>query len=185
MIFGYARVSSLDQNLDSQIEALRKENCDKIIHEKVSGISNNKNELNNLLAKLISGDTLIVTRMDRLGRNTKQLLELVELLEKRKIFLNILDLGIDTRKPTGKLILTIMSAFSELDRTMIKEKQQLGISIAKRKGVYKGRKKKFNKDHVGLKHALDLRESTNKTVNEICAITGISRATFYREKNNQ
>lgn len=181
MIFGYARVSSLDQNLDSQIEALRKENCEQIIHEKVSGVSDKKDELNNLLNTMISGDTLVVTRMDRLGRNTKQLLELIEYLEKRKIFLNILDLGIDTSKPTGKLILTIMSAFSELDRTMIKEKQQAGIAIAKRKGVYKGRKRKYTNEHVGVRHALELRKSTSKTVDEICKITGISRATFYRK----
>ena len=140
MIFGYARVSSFDQNLDSQIEQLRNAKVDQIVHEKISGVLEQKGKLDQLLNQLIKGDTLVVTRMDRLGRNTKQLLELTEELEKRGIHLVILNLGIDTRTPSGKFILTVMSAFSELDRTMIKEKQQAGIAVAKRKGIYKGRK---------------------------------------------
>jgi DNA invertase Pin-like site-specific DNA recombinase len=136
--------------------------------------------LNQLLSKLVKGDTLVVTRMDRLGRNTKQLLELTEELEKRGIYLVILNVGIDTRTPSGKFILTIMSACSELDRTMIKEKQQVGIAIAKRKGIYTGKKQKFNLQHDGIGRAIELHETTNKTVKEICKITNISIATFYR-----
>ncbi|MEH7516416.1 recombinase family protein [Priestia megaterium] len=180
MIFGYARVSSFDQNLDSQIEQLREAKADRIVQEKISGIQNQKEELNQLLNQLIKDDTLIVTRMDRLGRNTKQLLELIEELDKRGINLVILNLGIDTRTPSGKFILTVMSAFSELDRTMIKEKQQAGIAIAKRKGTYKGKKQKFTLIHHGVKHAMELHETTNKPVKEICRITNISEATFYR-----
>ncbi|MCA1049379.1 recombinase family protein [Priestia aryabhattai] len=180
MIFGYARVSSFDQNLDSQIEQLREAKVDRIVQEKVSGIQNHKEELNQLLNQLIKGDTLIVTRMDRLGRNTKQLLELIEELDEHGIHLVILNLGIDTRTPSGKFILTVMSAFSELDRTMIKEKQQAGIAIAKRKGTYKGKKQKFTLKHYGVKHAMELHETTNKSVKEICRITNISEATFYR-----
>ncbi|MEK4419004.1 recombinase family protein [Bacillus sp. FSL K6-0268] len=180
MIFGYARVSSFDQNLDSQIEQLRNAKVDQIVHEKISGVLEQKGKLDQLLNQLIKGDTLVVTRMDRLGRNTKQLLELTEELEKRGIHLVILNLGIDTRTPSGKFILTIMSAFSELDRTMIKEKQQAGIAVAKRKGIYKGRKQKLNLKHDGVKHAMELHETTNKTVKEICKITNISEATFYR-----
>lgn len=188
MIFGYARVSSFDQNLDSQIEQLRNAKVNQIIHEKISGVLEQKEKLDQLLNQLIKGDTLVVTRMDRLGRNTKQLLELTEELEKRGIHLVILNLGIDTRTPSGKFILTVMSAFSELDRTMIKEKQQAGIAVTKRKGIYKGRKQKFNLIHDGVKHAMELHETTNKTVKEICKITNISEATFYRKwkeyKNN-
>jgi DNA invertase Pin-like site-specific DNA recombinase len=180
MIFGYARVSSFDQNLDSQIEQLRETKVDRIVQEKVSGIQNQKEELNQLLNQLVKGDTLVVTRMDRLGRNTKQLLELIEELDERGIHLVILNLGIDTRTPSGKFILTVMSAFSELDRTMIKEKQQAGIAIAKRKGVYRGKKQKFTLKHHGVKHAMELHETTDKPVKEICKITNISEATFYR-----
>jgi DNA invertase Pin-like site-specific DNA recombinase len=181
MIFGYARVSSFDQNLDSQIEQLRNAKVDQIVHEKISGVLEQKGKLDQLLNQLIKGDTLVVTRMDRLGRNTKQLLELTEELEKRGIHLVILNLGIDTRTPSGKFILTVMSAFSELDRTMIKEKQQAGIAVAKRKGIYKGRRKqKFNLKHDGVKHAMELHMNNKKTVKEICKITNISEATFYR-----
>lgn len=180
MIFGYARVSAFDQHLDSQIEQLREANVDRIVQEKVSGVQHQKEELTQLLHQLVKGDTLMVTRMDRLGRNTKQLLELIEELEARGIHLVILNLGIDTRTPSGKFILTVMSAFSELDRTMIKEKQQAGIAIAKRKGIYKGKKPKFTLKHDGIRHAIELHETTNKPVKEICKITNISEATFYR-----
>ncbi|EUJ43253.1 recombinase family protein [Listeria fleischmannii] len=180
MIFGYARVSALDQNLDSQIELLRQANVNKIISEKISGVQENKEALTELLHQMITGDTLVVSRMDRLGRNTKQLLELIDYLESRQIHLVILNLGIDTRTSTGKFILTVMAAFSELDRTMIKEKQQLGVTIAKRQGKYKGRKRKFTLDHPGIKHAIELHQATDKTVKEICVITRISEATFYR-----
>lgn len=180
MIFGYARVSAFDQHLDSQIEQLREANVDRIVQEKVSGIHPQKEELTQLLHQLVKGDTLIVTRMDRLGRNTKQLLELIEELEVRSIHLVILNLGIDTRTPSGKFILTVMSAFSELDCIMIKEKQQAGIAIAKRKGIYKGKKPKFTLKHDGVRHAIELHETTNKPVKEICKITNISEATFYR-----
>ncbi|MDQ0418842.1 DNA invertase Pin-like site-specific DNA recombinase [Croceifilum oryzae] len=180
MIFGYARVSTFDQNLDSQIEQLRASNIDRIIQEKVSGVQDQKEELSQLLNQLVRNDTLAVTRMDRLGRNAKQLLELIEDLEERGIHLVILNLGIDTRTPSGKFILTVMAAFSELDRTMIKEKQQAGIAVAKRKGTYKGRKQKFGLEHEGINHAIELHETTSKTVKEICKITNISEATFYR-----
>ena len=94
-----------------------------------------------MLNQLIKGDTLVVTRMDRLGRNTKQLLELTEELEKRGIHLVILNLGIDTRTPSGKFILTVMSAFSELDRTMIKENNKQELQLLKEKVYIKDENK--------------------------------------------
>ena len=141
MIFGYARVSSFDQNLDSQIEQLRNAKVDQIVHEKISGVLEQKGKLDQLLNQLIKGDTLVVTRMDRLGRNTKQLLELTEELEKRGIHLVILNLGIDTRTPSGKFILTVMSAFSELDRTMIKENNKQELQLLKEKVYIKDENK--------------------------------------------
>lgn len=180
MIFGYARVSSLEQNLDSQIKQLREAHVDYIVSEKITGVDPYKEELSKLLSKLVKEDTLIVTRMDRLGRNTKQLLELIENFEKREIHLVILNLGIDTRTSSGKFILTVMAAFAELDRTLILEKQQLGIEIAKKKGLYKGRKRKFTLDHPSVSHALELYASGEKTIKNICQITHISEATFYR-----
>src|SRR5690625_3281868 len=121
MIYGYARVSTQDQNLDSQIEKLTKYGVDELVKEKISGVSIQKPLLDELLSKIAPNDTLVVTRMDRLGRNTVQLLQLVEQLRERDIHFVILNLGIDTRTPTGKFFLTVMAAFSELDREMIKE----------------------------------------------------------------
>lgn len=181
MIYGYARVSAQDQNLDTQIEQLLKYGIDKIVKEKISGVSQEKIELDHLLSQLIKGDTLVVTRMDRLGRNTIQLLQFVEHLRKKGVHFAVLNLGIDTRTPTGKFFLTVMSAFSELDREMIKEKQIAGIKLAKQKGVYRGRIKKYTEQHAGMNHAIELRQQTKKTIKEICAITGVSQAALYRK----
>lgn len=180
MIYGYARVSAKDQNLATQIDELQRFGVDKIISEKITGVAKKKNKLEELLLSLQSSDTLVITRMDRLGRNTVQLLQLVEELQEREISFVVLNLGIDTRTPTGKFFLTVMAGFSELDRTINKEKQRNGIALAKQRGVYKGRKKKYTANHAGMNHAIELRTNTNKTVKEICEITGVSEASFYR-----
>ncbi|OZU89077.1 resolvase [Virgibacillus indicus] len=186
MIYGYARVSTKDQNLGTQIEQLTKFGVDEIVEEKISGVSKQKQQLDELLSKISTGDTLVVTRMDRLGRNTVQLLQLVEQLREQNIHFVILNLGIDTRTPTGKFFLTVMAAFSELDREMIKEKQRSGIKLAKQKGKYRGRVKKYTDKHPGMNHAIELRKTTDKTVKEICTITGVSQAAFYRKlKENE
>ncbi|PEJ58165.1 resolvase [Bacillus wiedmannii] len=87
----------------------------------------------------------------------------------------------DTRPLTGKFFLTVMSAFSELDREMIKEKQIAGIKLAKQKGVYRGRIKKYTEQHAGMNHTIELRQQTKKTIKEICAITGVSQAALYQK----
>jgi|GEM_PF-6970646 len=114
MIYGYT-VSTPDQNLDTQIEQLTKFGVDEIVKEEISGVSNQKQQLNELLSKITTGDTLVVIRMDRPGRNTIQLLQLVEQLREKNIYFFILNLGIDTRIPTGKFFLTVIAVFSELD----------------------------------------------------------------------
>lgn len=101
MIYGYARVSSKDQNQDTQFAALFKFGVDEIVNEKISGVAKQRPELDKQLDKLESGDTIVVIRMDRLGRSSRQLIELVEDFEARNINLVILDMNIDTRTPTG------------------------------------------------------------------------------------
>ena len=184
MIYGYARVSSTDQNLDTQIEQLQTYGVDKIMSEKITGVAENK-LLDSLIEELKSGDTIVSTRMDRLGRSTVKLLQLVEELSERDIYLVILNLGIDTRTPTGKFFLTVMAGFSELERTMIKEKQRAGIDLAKKKGKYRGRLKKYTDRHNGMNHAIELYKEDSKTVREICEITKVSKATLYRTINNK
>ncbi|MDW0110458.1 recombinase family protein [Sporosarcina aquimarina] len=186
MIYGYARVSTTGQNLATQLDKLKAAGCEQIIEEKVIGVATKKERLDSLLNDLQGGDTLIVTRMDRLGRDTIQLLSLVEELEQRNVFLVILDINIDTRTPTGKFFLTIMSGFAELDRTMIKEKTAAGIALAKKQGKYKGRPTKFTDKNPALLHALDLYANTSKTVKEICSISSVGRTTLYdaiKERN--
>lgn len=179
MIYGYARVSALDQSTSTQIEQLKKYGVDSIIEEKISGIAANK-LLDELIQKLQEGDTLVATRMDRLGRNAAQLIPLIESLEKRNINLVILDLNVDTKTPTGKFFMQVMAAFAELERTNLKIKQRAGIDLAKKNGLHLGRPRKYTDKHIGLQHAVELYKSGDFTVNEICEICKVSRATFYR-----
>lgn len=177
MIYGYARVSDKTQNLDSQLELLKKYGCNKIVSEKITGISEEK-KLNKLISSLSPGDTLVSARMDRLGRSTKQLIDLVEQLQTREINLVLLDLSIDTKTPTGKFFLQIMASFSELERTTLKEKQRLGIETAKAKGKHLGRPRAWTKE--ALEESIRMYMS-GRTVNDIETITKVSRASLYRE----
>lgn len=146
----------------------------------MSGASAKKPTQIALLEKLVEGDLVIVTRLDRLGRNTIQLLELIEDFKKRGVGLYVIKDGIDTRTTIGKLMTTILSALAEEERSRLLERQQEGIAIAKEKGVYKGRVKKYTLRSPNVKHAIELRETTDKTVKEISEITKISVASFYR-----
>ncbi|WP_068792276.1 recombinase family protein [Brevibacillus laterosporus] len=181
MIYGYARVSAQDQNLSTQLQQLEAYGVDRIIQEKVSGVQKENPQLDELINALQAGDTIVVTRMDRLGRNTLQLLELVEELSQKGIDLVIMDLNIDTRTHTGKFFLTVMAGFSEMERSIIKEKQRNGVLIAKQQGKYKGRMKKYTEKHSGMSHAIQLYEEGKHTVKQICEITKIGRSSLYRE----
>ncbi|MGG3556273.1 recombinase family protein [Peribacillus frigoritolerans] len=177
--YGYARVSTIGQNLATQLEALNKVGVDKVIKEKVSGVSKKKPQLDALLEALQDGDTLVVSRMDRLGRSTLQLLTLVEELNARGVDLVLLDMNVDTRTRTGKMMLTILAALAENERELIKEKQQEGIALAKQAGKYKGSVKKYGDNNPKMIHALELYEA-GETVSKITKITEISKATLYR-----
>lgn len=135
---GYARVSTSGQNLDSQLTALS--NCEKIFQEKVSGAKDDRTELQAMLEWVREGDTVHVTKLDRLARNTRHLLEVSEYLQGKGVALNILNIGINTATPTGKLMLTMIGAIATFEREMMLERQAEGIALAKLKGKYKGRK---------------------------------------------
>jgi DNA invertase Pin-like site-specific DNA recombinase len=178
MIVGYARISDQTQQIHSQIDQLKKYGCERIVEEVITGVSPNK-KLNSLIEELAEGDTLVVTRADRIARRTSQILSIAERLKEKKVNLVILDLGIDTRTPSGKMILTIMAALSEWEREQLKIKQKRGIEAARKRGVHLGRKGNFTKS--GLELALELYEKGEKTVAEICASTNVSKATLYRK----
>ncbi|MDA9980226.1 recombinase family protein [Yoonia sp.] len=139
-VYGYARVSSLSQDTDIQEQKLKEAGCSVIRTEKVSGGSRDgRTELAILLDFITDGDTMVVHKLDRLGRSTRDVLNIVHELDQKGAFLRVLDRDIDTSKPEGRLILTVLSMVSEMELAHIKERQRLGIEAAKAKGVYKGR----------------------------------------------
>ncbi|KIQ79009.1 MULTISPECIES: recombinase family protein [Aeromonas] len=137
-LIGYARVSTGGQSLEVQLRALAE--CNKVFQEKVSGASDDRPQLTLLLDYVKEGDVMMVTKLDRLARNTRHLLEISEFLQQKQVALRILNLGIDTSTPTGKLMLTMIGAIATFERELMLERQAEGIELAKRRGVYKGRK---------------------------------------------
>jgi DNA invertase Pin-like site-specific DNA recombinase len=187
MKFGYGRVSSEGQNLTAQIKQLQEADCETIYKEKVSGRKQEDREQFNLLLNTVQeGDTIVVTKLDRFARSTKDALNTIEFLNNKKVSLIVLNMGgdkIDTGTAIGKLMITVLSGIAEFEADMIRERQLEGIEEAKQRGVYKGRPKKYTKNNRGLQYAIELfqNRATNKlTVKEIEEITKISRATLYR-----
>jgi DNA invertase Pin-like site-specific DNA recombinase len=146
---GYARVSSLSQSTDIQKEALTKAGCDPVRTEKKSGsTTEGRTELATILDFLQSGDVLCVHKLDRLGRNTRDVLNLVHELDERGCSLQVLEPAIDTSGPMGKVMLTVLGMVSEMELGFIKERQRAGIEKAKAAGVYKGRPMSLDYDKI-------------------------------------
>jgi DNA invertase Pin-like site-specific DNA recombinase len=143
MLIGYARTSTADQDygLEAQIEALQAAGCDPefIHHEKVSSVAN-RPKLDEVLKHLRKGDTLVVTKLDRLARSIRDLLGIIDKIQGRKAGLRILGTDIDTTSPTGKLMLNLLGSFAEFERQIMLERQRAGIARAKSEGKFKGRK---------------------------------------------
>jgi len=139
-IIGYARASTEDQKLDAQIEQLKEAKCTRIYQEKISGVKVDRPELVAMLDCVREGDTVVVTKLDRIARSTKHLLEITDLLKKKKVVFKVLNINFDTSTPTGKLMQTMLAAVAEFEREMMLERQAEGIRIAKAKGKFKGRK---------------------------------------------
>ncbi|MEK3749005.1 recombinase family protein [Paenibacillus sp. FSL E2-8871] len=187
MKYGYARVSSVGQNLDVQFKQLQDYGCGKIFKEKVSGRTKERKELQAMLKLATKGDTIVVPKLDRLARSTRDALTIIDDLNNREIALVILNMGgdvVNTSTAIGKLLITVLSGIAEFEADMTKERQTEGIAEAKLRGVYKGRPKKYTGKHSGLNHAVDLfvnRDTNKYTVKQICEITKIGRSTLYRE----
>lgn len=139
-IVGYARVSTIDQNLDVQVGQLKAASCEKIFSEKISGREGSRPQLGALMNYVREGDTVICTKMDRIARSTKQLLEIVDRFQQQKIDFKVLNINLETSTPTGKLMLTMLGAIAEFERELMLERQREGIQKAKASGKYKGRK---------------------------------------------
>jgi DNA invertase Pin-like site-specific DNA recombinase len=143
MKFGYARVSSLTQDIELQKEALEKAGCQKIFSESVSGKDNNRTQLKAMIELLREGDIVVVYKIDRIARSLKGLIEIVELLNEKKVHLVSLDSGdqVDTTSPMGRAFFQIAGVFSELERGMINSRTKAGIEKAKLDGIKFGRTK--------------------------------------------
>jgi len=146
---GYARVSSTSQSTDIQVSALKAAGCATIRTEQVSGASRaGRDELSTILDFLREGDTLCVHKLDRLGRNTRDVLNLVHEIHERGASLEVIEPAISTDGPMGQMIITVFGMVSEMELGFIKERQRAGIEAAKAKGVYKGRKQTVDHDKV-------------------------------------
>ena len=145
-IYGYARVSTMDQSLDVQLEQLRKAGAYKVFQEKISGAkADNRKELAKALKALKSGDCLLVTRLDRLARSTLDLLQILDSISKNgATFKSLADSWADTTTPHGKLLVTVLGRIAEFERTLIKARTAEGIKRAKANGVHMGRPRKLN-----------------------------------------
>jgi len=177
MIIGYARVSMHDQNLDLQKDALNEAGCEKIFVDKITGKLLNRPGLEKTMEVLRSGDTLIVWRLDRLGRSLKHLIEIVSELENREIGFKSLTESIDTTSPTGKLVFHLFGALAEFERNLIAERTKAGLAAARARGRVGGRPPALDEKQ---REALVLLYKEKKhSVNEICKIMGISKQTLY------
>lgn len=184
MKFGYARVSKNDQSLDVQIQKLRSVGCDEIFQEKVSGVKEDRKELNVLISKLRAGDTVCVVRLDRLGRRMLKLIQLIKDFKEKGINFVSLENDIDTTTPMGMVLFSMCAAFSEMERELIRERIKAGVNAAHAKGRKGGRPRALTASKKEL--LTSLRQSDTFSVTQICKMVGITRSVYYRSiwKNN-
>jgi len=178
MLIGYARVSTQDQDLQLQIDALKQIGCEEIFTEKASGAQRNRPALKNALNYMRKGDTLVVWKLDRLARSLKQLIETIENLDKRKINFKSITEAMDTATTGGRLIYHIFAALSEFERSVILERTKAGLTAARKMGRVGGRPKSLSEQD--LLEAKALLKDKNITVAQVAKRFGVSEATFYR-----
>ncbi|WP_226530865.1 recombinase family protein [Metabacillus niabensis] len=182
MKYGYARVSTVGQEIQGQLKLLEIEGCNKIYSERFTGTKIDRPQFQELLSILSEGDTLVVTKLDRFARSTVEGIQTIKRLFERGVKVHILNIGIVEDTPTGRLIFNILSSFAEFERDMIVERTQEGKVIARqRKDFREGRPNKFSKKQID--HALNLLKS--HSYNEVENMTGISKSTLIRAKRKQ
>ena len=184
MVYGYARVSTTGQaregnSLEAQESALRQAGAERIYRDVFSGKIERRPQLDRLLKLINYGDTLIITRLDRIARSLIQGVQLLETLSERGVIIEVLNMGVIDNTPTGKLIRNIMLSFSEFEHDLIVQRTQEGKAIARQNADFKdGRPKKYSR--VQLDHALELLET--HSYKQVERLTGISVMTIYRAK---
>ncbi|MFL7905704.1 recombinase family protein [Azospirillum argentinense] len=182
MLIGYARTSTIDQKagIDAQVRDLKQVGCDKLFHEQVSSVDVvSREQLAQALEFVREGDTLVVTKLDRLARSVAHLLSILDTLKSKGAELRILNMGIDTGTPTGKLMLTMLAGVAEFEREIMLERQREGIAKAKADGKYKGRAPTARAKSDQIKKLI----SEGFGAKEIADKLGIGRASVYRVLN--
>jgi len=177
MKIGYARVSTTDQNLQSQIDGLTAAGCDEVVPEKASGVSTMRPELDKLLGRLGQGDVLVVVRLDRLGRSLPHLIDVVQTLETRGAGLLSLSEAIDTTTASGRLIFHLMGALAQFERSLIIERTQAGLQAARKRGAKVGRPKALTGAQVAHGRTLI---AGGESPSAVARSLGVNRATLYR-----
>lgn len=180
---GYIRVSSTSQNPSRQFQQLNEIGMDIIFEEKVSGAAKDREQLQKMLEDLKEGDIIYVTDLTRITRSTQNLFELIDLIRRKKASLKSLKdtwLDLSEDNPYSQFLITVMAGVNQLERDLIRMRQREGIELAKKEGKFKGRLKKYHKNHAGMKYAVKLYKEGGMTVNQICEITNVSRASLYR-----
>ncbi|NMF86945.1 recombinase family protein [Aromatoleum petrolei] len=176
MLVGYARVSTGDQNLELQLDALRKAGVEKVFTDKVSSVKARPG-LDEAVAYVREGDTLVVWKLDRLGRTVKGLIDLVGALRERGVQFHSLTDGIDTATAAGRFFFHMMAALAEMERDLIRERTHAGLVAARARGRMGGRKPKMDATKADIARKL---LTAGTAVNEVARTLGVSRATLYR-----
>ena len=184
MLIGYARVSTNEQTLDSQRDALTRAGCSRLFSDTASGASTSRTGLSEALSFARAGDVVVVWRLDRLGRSLKHLIETITTFERQGIGFRSLTENIDTTTPGGKLIFHVFGALAEFERDLIRERTQAGLAAARARGRKGGRPKALA-DEKKIAIAKALYNDKNNTIAEICSTLKISRATLYRYVSTQ
>lgn len=178
MNIGYARISTIDQNLDLQINALKKIGCEKIFTDTISGSATERSGLSQALDQLRTGDTFFVWKLDRLGRSLRLLIDLINTLHEKGVMFHSIQDGIDTSTSIGQFFFHITGAFAELEKNLIRERTKAGLDAARARGRTGGRKPSL--DRKQIKMMMDIYSTKSTPVFEICNQFGICKKTFYR-----
>jgi DNA invertase Pin-like site-specific DNA recombinase len=183
MKIGYARVSTADQHLRMQEDALKSAGCEEVYTDVISGVKSERPGLEKAFNYLREGDTLVVWKLDRLGRSIQHLIQTINMLQEKKISFKSLQENIDTGTSGGKLIFHIFSALAEFERDLIQERTQAGLKAARARGKMGGRPPLL--DTRQINRMIEMYDEQKNTVAEICKIYSISRPSFYNYLNNR